>query len=395
MRTAAPLILVLAGIAVILVLISSLGLGLVFSLLVPDLGFVWGAALGAVLSPTDAVATSIIKGKGVPDRVVTILEGESLFNDATSLVILSTAIGTMWVRSRLRSAEAGTVLSFTVPFIASVPTEMLGASGLVAAVVAGLITGYRGPRALPAQHRLTSSDTWPSMQMVLEGFVFLTMGLQFRAVLRGLHEDGVGIGVGIGLAVVLAVRAAWMVPQLWYVASRARRGHDMQPRIERMQQRLETSRRLTEQQLEGWEKVQERLEGIESPTHQQLSAAWRSVLQEMADQGDDLALRRLEMHEKTVALQETDPIERGDSEAWRRRYEHLASGLENGDTTDGDATDGDANADSDGDGGVMATVGAGGARLSRVRGDAKTRPPPLPPARGAGPTVEGRCTRSP
>lgn len=148
----------------------------------------------------------------------------------------------------------------------------------------------------------------------------------------------------LGLAVVLAVRAAWMAPQLWYVASRARRGHDMQPRIERMQQRLETSRRLTEQQLEGWEKVQERLEGIESPTHQQLSAAWRSVLQEMADQGDDLALRRLEMHEKAVALQETDPIERGDSEAWRRRYEHLASGLENGDTTDGDATDGDANA---------------------------------------------------
>jgi len=170
----------ISGLSVVLVVASSLVLGLFFALVIPGIGFAWGVALGAIVSPTDAVATSIIKQTSVSKRVVAMLDGESLLNDATALVILRTAIvataasfsfwgalGTFaysvvvavlvglavgWlnlvVRKRVTDATVNTVISFTVPFVAAVPAEALGASGLVAAVVAGLVTGFRAPREL-------------------------------------------------------------------------------------------------------------------------------------------------------------------------------------------------------------------------------------------------------
>lgn len=265
----------ISGLSVSLVVLSSLVLGVLFWWLVPDLGFLWGVALGAILSPTDAVATSIIKGRGVPDRVVTILDGESLLNDATALVLLRTAavssaaafslrgaIGTFaysvaialaiggavgflnfLVRRRITSASVNTILSFTLPFIASVPTEMLGGSGLVAAVVTGLIVGFLGPRHLPPMHRLTSDATWSSIQLVLEGVVFLTMGLQLKAVLDELTSESVGTVAGLGIAllalvVTLLVRAGWVVPMLRQLDARARRSREMKPRVDAMKKRL-------------------------------------------------------------------------------------------------------------------------------------------------------------
>ncbi|WP_165070179.1 cation:proton antiporter domain-containing protein [Marisediminicola senii] len=82
----------IGGLSVVLVVGSSLVLGLFFMLVIPGLGFAWGVALGAIVSPTDAVATSIIKRTSVSKRVVSILDGESLLNDATALVLLRTAI---------------------------------------------------------------------------------------------------------------------------------------------------------------------------------------------------------------------------------------------------------------------------------------------------------------
>ncbi|MEU4746454.1 cation:proton antiporter, partial [Actinosynnema sp. NPDC023658] len=189
----------ISGLSVALVIASALALGLLFVRLVPGLGFVWGVALGAIISPTDAVATSIIKNTGVPRRVVVILEGESLLNDATALVLLRTAVAatavgfSFWgavgtfayavvvavvvgaavgwanlaVRRRVRDPTVNTILSFTVPFLASVPAELVGSSGLVAAVVAGLVTGIRAPRRLPPRHRLSDSQNWASVELVL------------------------------------------------------------------------------------------------------------------------------------------------------------------------------------------------------------------------------------
>lgn len=177
----------ISSLAVALVIVSSVLLGLFFHLLWPDLALPWCIALGAILSPTDAVATSIAKGVGISQRVTTILEGESLLNDATALVTLRTAtaaaaasfslwhavgqflyavvvaviigvvagIAGIWARSRAKDATVSTVLSFAVPFVASVPTELLHGSGLVAAVVAGIVAGRAKDRVLSADQRVS------------------------------------------------------------------------------------------------------------------------------------------------------------------------------------------------------------------------------------------------
>ena len=153
----------ISGLSFVLVVVSSLIVGVVFAWLIPGLGLAWGIALGAIVSPTDAVATSIVKRAGAPSRVVTILERESLLNDATALVILRAAIAgtavsvSLWgvvssfaysiavagiigfvvghlnllVRARVEEASVNTAISFTVPFLAAIPAEELGASGLV------------------------------------------------------------------------------------------------------------------------------------------------------------------------------------------------------------------------------------------------------------------------
>ncbi|KQM82136.1 sodium:proton antiporter [Agromyces sp. Leaf222] len=267
----------ISGLSVILVIASSLVLGVFFMLVIPDLGFAWGVALGAIVSPTDAVATSIIKQTPVSKRVVAMLDGESLLNDATALVLLRTAIvgaaaafsfwgavGTFaysvvvavvigwlvgWlnlvVRKRVTNPAVNTVLSFTVPFLASVPAELLGASGLVAAVVAGLVTGILAPRDLSPQNRLSDSQNWRTVELVLEGAVFLTMGLQIQAIVADVQREHAGVGaavlVAIGaLVLTILVRAAYVAPLLGVLGRRARRQEQMQERLEGMQEKMTT-----------------------------------------------------------------------------------------------------------------------------------------------------------
>lgn len=267
----------ISGLSVILVVASSLALGAFFMLVIPDLGFAWGVALGAIISPTDAVATSIVKRTSVSKRVVSMLDGESLLNDATALVLLRTAIvataaafsfwgavGTftysvlvavviggivgvanLVIRRQVTDSTVNTVISFTVPFVASVPTEMLGASGLVAAVVAGLLTGVRAPRDLSPRNRLSDSQNWHTVELVLEGIVFLTMGLQIKAIVTHVEQDHAGVGVAVivalgALGLTLLIRAAYVAPLLRLLAARSRRIARMQPRIEDLHERIKT-----------------------------------------------------------------------------------------------------------------------------------------------------------
>ena len=267
----------IGGLSVILVVGSALLLGVFFALAVPGLGFAWGVALGAILSPTDAVATSIIKQTPVSQRVVAMLDGESLLNDATALVLLRTAIlataasFSFWdavgrfsysvvvavvigglvgvlnlvVRKRVTDPTVNTVISFTVPFLASVPTGLLGASGLVAAVVAGLVTGVRAPRDLPPQNRLSDTQNWRTVELVLEGAVFLTMGVQIKSIVANVEQDHGGVGTAVLVAVgalvlTIAVRAAYVAPLLGFLRARSRHGQQMQTRIQDMQERMTT-----------------------------------------------------------------------------------------------------------------------------------------------------------
>jgi NhaP-type Na+/H+ or K+/H+ antiporter len=152
--------------------------------------------------------------------------------------------GALVVRSRVADPTANTVLSFTVPFLASVPAEQLGASGLVAAVAAGLVTGRRGPRLLPAQHRLSDAQNWRAVELVLEGAVFLVMGLQLEAVVGDVRDDHAGIGRAVAVAagallLTVLVRAAYVGPLLAGLRRRARRGEAMKPRLTRMLEQLD------------------------------------------------------------------------------------------------------------------------------------------------------------
>ncbi|MDT3316806.1 sodium:proton antiporter [Microbacterium sp. KSW4-11] len=267
----------IAGLSVFLVIGTALALGLFFMVAIPDLGFAWGVALGAIVSPTDAVATSIIKRTPVSKRVVAILEGESLLNDATALVLLRTAVAaaaasfSFWgavgtfayavvvavligavlgwlnltVRKRATDPTVNTVLSFTVPFLAAVPAELLGASGLVAAVVAGIITGVGGPRVFSARNRLSDAQNWRTVELILEGFVFLFMGLQLTSILSDVEKAHEGIAPALLIAagawlLTVIVRAAYVAPLLALLSMSARRVRRLQPRLETIAQRLET-----------------------------------------------------------------------------------------------------------------------------------------------------------
>ena len=276
----------IGGLSVLLVVASSLVLGVFFMLVIPGLGFAWGVALGAIVSPTDAVATSIVKGTSVSKRVVAILDGESLLNDATALVLLRTAIvataatfsfwgavGTfaysvaiavaiglivgllnLVVRKRVTDPTVNTVISFTVPFLAAIPAEALGASGLVAAVVAGLLTGVRAPRDLSPQNRLSDSQNWHTVELVLEGAVFLTMGLQIKSIVTNVENDHAGVGIALliavgALVITVLVRAAYIAPLLAVLARRAHYNEKLHDRLTGMHEKM-TSREGKQQTIE-------------------------------------------------------------------------------------------------------------------------------------------------
>lgn len=242
----------ISALSVVLVVISAIVLGLFFSWIIPDLNLWWGIALGAVISPTDAAATAIAKKSKLSGRLISILEGESLFNDATALVLLRTAVaaaavsfsfwhtlGTfvysvvvasaigiaagaviLWSRSKVLDAPVGTMLSFAAPFVASVPAEHLGASGLVAAVAAGLVSGHGSIKHLNSQQRMSDKHTWKPVELVLEGTIFLMMGLQVTSLIEDVNHNHEGFTLAIGgalgaLALVVFIRAAFIVPVLW------------------------------------------------------------------------------------------------------------------------------------------------------------------------------------
>ncbi|MDQ0736433.1 cation:proton antiporter [Arthrobacter agilis] len=252
----------ITSLSVVLVLVSAFITGLVLYALLPELDFAAAVALGAVVSPPDAVAaTSIGKRLGLPPRLVTVLEGEGLVNDATALVLLRSALAvaagsmsgvwggigdfgyavsvavvfglvigvvTVYVRSKLHDPVLDTAISFIVPFLAFIPAEELGASGVLAVVVAGLYSGHRSASSLNAQARISDNVNWRTVQFLLENAVFLLMGLELRHLIENIDEDLLGIpqAVLIGLlvtAVLVVIRCAWVFPMVFILRRRAAR----------------------------------------------------------------------------------------------------------------------------------------------------------------------------
>ncbi|HKX68364.1 MAG TPA: Na+/H+ antiporter [Intrasporangium sp.] len=239
-----------------LVVFTALGVG-VFLWWLLGLPFAVAFAIGAVVAPPDAVAaTAVGRQIGLPRRIVSILEGESLVNDATALVALRTALAAAGlvasstgevtfsavvvdflraglggvvvgllvavvvdqVRKRISNdATFDTVLSFMAPFAAYVPAEHLHASGVIAVVTTGLVLGHRSPRSQRGASRLSERINWRSVQFLLENAVFLLIGLQAFYVLDRVRASELSTATittaALGtLAVVLLLRPAWVFP---------------------------------------------------------------------------------------------------------------------------------------------------------------------------------------
>lgn len=243
----------ISALSVALVIVTAVVTGLILYLVFPSLNLAAAIAIGAVISPTDAVAaTAVAKKLGLPPRLVTILEGESLVNDATALVLLRSAIAasagafafwdvvadfafavsvaivigllvgfvTVLVRSKLRDPILDTAISFVVPFIAFIPAELVNASGVLAVVVAGLYSGHRGAEMFSAQARISERLNWRTLQFVLENGVFLLMGVQVSLLISEAHADDLSAdrAIYLGLAmtgVVLVLRFTFIVPLLF------------------------------------------------------------------------------------------------------------------------------------------------------------------------------------
>jgi len=219
-----------------LVAFTTVGVALLVHAMLPDIGWPASFAIGAVVAPPDAVAaTAIGRRIGLPRRIVTILEGESLLNDATALVALRTAIAAAvatvtwqditldflraagggvligllffllvgFVRKHVTDPVIDSAISFVTPFAAYVAAEneRVHASGVLSVVVAGLLLGHKSPILQTAQSRIAERMNWRSIAFLLESSVFLLIGLQARSIIAG----AVGADVGFGLVAVLCL----------------------------------------------------------------------------------------------------------------------------------------------------------------------------------------------
>src|SRR6266545_1016383 len=226
-----PILLLAVG----LTLVSTVAVGLVAHAVIPGLPLAAALALGAILAPPDAVsATAIARRAGLPRRIVTVLEGESLLNDATALVAyrvavaaavsgtfspaelswrfalasvggavvgLAVALAVDWLRRRIDDPIIDNTMSLVAPFAAYLPAEVIGASGVLAVVVTGLYLGYQAPVTMTAASRLVSKSVWKVVEFLLQGTVFTLIGLQLREVLAGLRGYDPAVVVVAALAV--------------------------------------------------------------------------------------------------------------------------------------------------------------------------------------------------
>jgi len=211
-------------------------------------GLPWAAAfaLGAIVAPTDPLAAiEVGRRLGLPRRLGTILEGESLINDGTALVIYRVAVGAVggtfslaeaglefvlgaaggiaiglavgWVvaeiRKRLDDPPVEVTISLLTGYAAYVPAERVGASGVLAAVTIGIYIGWRAPEISSARQRVAGYSMWTILTFLLNALLFVLIGLQLPLILEGLEDEPFGELVAIALAVaavVIVSRILWV-----------------------------------------------------------------------------------------------------------------------------------------------------------------------------------------
>ena len=233
-----------------LVICTACAVAYVSTSMIPNFSPALGFLLGGIISPPDAVAaTSVLQTLKVPKRVVTILEGESLVNDASSLIVFRFALVTMatgqfvlwkagvdflvvsimgvaiglvigliiygihrWLPT---TPSIDTGISLIAPYLMYISAEHFHFSGVLAVVSGGLLGSYHSHGSLSYNSRLQSSSVWNVLTFLLNGVVFILIGLQLPGIVRGLGEYSLGASIMYGVVISLVtvlVRILWVFP---------------------------------------------------------------------------------------------------------------------------------------------------------------------------------------
>ena len=248
----------ISSLAILLVFFTAVGVAFAAEWLLP--GFDWrlGFLLGAVVSPTDAVAaTSIARRVGMPQRIIDLLEGESLLNDATGLLALEFGVGMVvrgttptvgggllefawlaiggvivglaiglavtWLEQRIDDGPVEIALSLIVPYAVYLAGNAVKASGVIAVVACGLFVSRQSSNFYSPKVRLQAEAVWDALEFLLNGLVFVLIGLQLPYVLAGIEGRSkmelLAYGLGFS-AVLVLLRMVWIFPAAraaWWV----------------------------------------------------------------------------------------------------------------------------------------------------------------------------------
>ncbi len=223
-----------------LVILTSCIVAVVSNSVIPGFTLSLGFLLGGIISPPDAVAaTSVLKGIKVPKRLIAILEGESLVNDASSLIVFRFALAAVisgtfifhvaafnFVLVTIGGVGVGvaiavliysihrwlpttpnidTALTLVAPYLMYLGAEQFHLSGVMAVVSGGLFISYRSHRIFSHTTRLQSTSMWSTVSFILNGLVFLLIGLEFTSIVNGLKEYSIGEALGYALIISFAI----------------------------------------------------------------------------------------------------------------------------------------------------------------------------------------------
>lgn len=234
-----------------LVIITSLAVAFLTSSIIPGFTLAMGFLLGGIVSPPDAIAaTSVLKNIKIPKRITTILEGESLVNDASSLIVLRFALAAV-ITGHFSLSEAtgdfflstamGIVIGLAVahllylihrflpttpsidaaltlisPYFMYLAAEQFHYSGVMAVVSGGLFLSYRSHEIfVDGQSRLQAVNVWATLAIILNAFVFILIGLELPVIIAGLEGYSLWEAISYGLiisALIIVLRIAWIYP---------------------------------------------------------------------------------------------------------------------------------------------------------------------------------------
>ena len=245
--------------AVVVVVLTIVGVAFAARLVVPGMSWFVAIVLGAIVAPPDAsAATAVLRKLRPPHRIVVILEGESLFNDATALIIYRVAVGAvvtgtfsgwavlptlllscgggviagivlarsyLWAVQRIKDIQVSIVLQFIGTFAIWIIAERLGLSAIITVVAYAMTAARHAPGRIGARHRISSYAVWEVVVFVLNVLAFVLIGLQLRGILLRVDSSELStylLCAGAVCSAVILIRFIWM-PYNWFVRWRIRR----------------------------------------------------------------------------------------------------------------------------------------------------------------------------